>query len=377
MVPLARKTLLYEWRRFLPAVLSVAFAGLLQLLQAALVLGIFGSAAVYVNSSSANLWVGYPGTQSVSNGSAINPDLASLLWMDPAVRQVERFQWVDGDWYSADGRSGDVTVFVCGIDPQPGSMMFSKVLSPVMRRRLEEPDAVVVDRSDLRKLRARVGSVASVNGRRVRIVGVTGGLRALGGVNVLASLQTARRLAGDATWPTYLVARVTNPRRVGEVVARLRHHAGFGPYDVWTARDFARRSVLFWLFETGAGSAVLFMAGIVFLVGAVITSQTLIAAVVGSVREYATLNALGVGVPALRWVVLEQAGWVGGLGLVSAAVFGGLLGLVAHSEGVPVVLNMPISLVCGTLVMALAAVSGLAAMRTLRRADPATLLRHA
>ena len=59
--------------------------------------------------------------------------------------------------------------------------------------------------------------------------------------------------------------------------------------------------MLFWLFDTGAGVGVLFMAGIVFLVRAVITSQALVAAVVASMREYATLNALGVGVRNLRW----------------------------------------------------------------------------
>ena len=46
MVPLARKTLLHEWRRFLPSAVAVAFSGLLLLVQSALVLGIFGSAAV-------------------------------------------------------------------------------------------------------------------------------------------------------------------------------------------------------------------------------------------------------------------------------------------------------------------------------------------
>ena len=49
IVALARKTLLHEWRRFLPAVVAVAFSGLLLMVQAALVLGIFGSAAVYMD----------------------------------------------------------------------------------------------------------------------------------------------------------------------------------------------------------------------------------------------------------------------------------------------------------------------------------------
>lgn len=378
MVALARKTLVYEWRRFLPAVLSVGFAGLLQLLQAALVLGIFSSASLYVTSSSADLWVGYAGTQSVSEGRAIDPDLAALLLMDPAVRRVEHFHWVDGDWHRAHSGVGDVSVYVCGIDPRANGMLFSRALPPDLRARLEEPSAVVVDRADLEKLDAHLGSRATINGRQVRIAGVVSGLRALGGVNVLASLATARRLDGDpadAARPTYLVARLADPREASAVAARLSHHKGFGPYQVWTAAELARSSVLFWLFDTGAGSGVLFMAGIVFLVGVVITSQALVAAVVGSMREYATLNALGVGVRALRWVVLEQAFWVGSLGLASTAVLGGLLLALARSQDVPVVLSASIALVCAAVIMALAAVSGLAAMRSLRRADPATLLR--
>jgi putative ABC transport system permease protein len=269
-------------------------------------------------------------------------------------------------------------VFVSGIDPQAHGLMFARVLSPRLRARLAEPDAVIVDRADLDKLGTNVGGNASINGHRVRVVGVAGGLRALGGVNVLASLETARYLDGDAAdamQPTYLVARLRDSSQAPAVAKRLRNHAGFGPYQVWTATAFAHRSVLFWLFDTGAGAGVLFMAGIVFLVGAVITSQTLVAAVVGSVREYATLNALGVGVRALRLVVLEQAFWVGALGLFGAAVLGGLLLALAHIRNVPVALNVPISLACALLIMAVAAVSGLAAMRSLRRADPAALLR--
>jgi putative ABC transport system permease protein len=212
----------------------------------------------------------------------------------------------------------------------------------------------------------------------VRVVGVGSGLRALGGVNVVSSLDTARALdtdPGDSGQPTYFVARLRDPAQADEVARRLRDDGTFGPYQVWTARQFARRSVLYWMLDTGAGAGVLFLAGIVFLVGAVITSQTLVAAVAGSVREYATLNALGVGVGALRWVVLEQAFWVGALGLVGATVLGAVLLVLAHGQDVPVVLNLPATLACVVLSLGLAAVSGLAAVRSLRRADPASLLR--
>lgn len=377
MVALARKTLIYEWRRFVPAIVAIGFAGLLQLLQAGLVLGIFSSASVYITGSSADLWVGYPDTQSVNLGRSIDPNVEMRLRMDPEVQQVEPYLWVDADWRGAHATGGQ-SVFVSGIDPRPAALMFSRLLSGPVRARLNEPDAVIVDRADIDKLGVKVGDTAAINGHHVRVVGVVAGLRALGGVNVVSSLQTARKLDTDPTdhgRPTYLVARLRDPSQAAAVASRLDHRHGFAPYAVWTAKSFARRSVLFWMLDTGAGAGVVFLAVVVFLVGAVITSQTLMGAVAGSVREYATLNALGVGVVNLRWVVLEQSFWVGALGLVGAAVLGAVVLLLARSQDVPVVLNVPVTLACVVLAMALAAVSGLFAMRSLRRADPASLLR--
>ena len=377
MVALARKTLIYEWRRFLPAILAVGFAGLLQLLQAALVLGIFGSASVYITGSSADLWAGYPGTQSVNLGRSIDNGVEMRLRMDPAVTEVEPFHWVDADWRGPND-TGGVSVFVSGINTRPDGMLFAHALPPALRQRLNEPDAVIVDRADLDSLGVSVGDSAVINGHHVRVVGVSSGLRALGGVNVVASLATATELDTDPTnanRTTYFVAKLRDPASANDVAERLRGNRAFGSYDVWTAKDFARRSQLYWIFDTGAGAGVLFLAGIVFLVGAVITSQTLVAAVIGSVREYATLNALGVGVGALRKVVMEQAFWVGALGLVGSTVMGAIALAFARSRSVPVALGPGVALVCIMLSMGLAIVSGLAAMRSLRRADPATLLR--
>lgn len=376
MVALARLTLIHEWRRFLPAMIAVGFAGLLQLLQAALVLGIFGSASVYITGSTADLWVGYPGTQSVNLGRPIDAGVEMRLRMDADVLRVESFRWVDADWRGARD-TGGVSVFVSGIDVGPDGLMFARALPTALRARLAEPGAVIVDRADLSTLGVNLGDAATINGQRVRVVGVTSGLRALGGVNVLASLATARQLdtTTAANRITYLVAKVRDPAQAGAAAARLSNGPAFGNYSVWTAQQFAQRSQMYWMFDTGAGAGVLFLAAIVFLVGAVITSQTLVAAVVGSIREYATLNALGVGVNALRKVVMEQAFWVGALGLLGSSVLAGLFFALEAHYNVPVQLSPVAALACLCLSMLLALVSGLAAIRTLRHADPASLLR--
>ena len=375
MIALARKSLVYEWRRFLPVVFAVGFACLLQLLQASLVLGIFRSASVQVLGSSAQLWVGYPGTATVNLGRPIPDGVDALLRMDPAVQRVEPFQWLDGNWR---GAKGNVAVSISGINPQADGLLYAHVLATAVRTRLREPDSVIVDRADLATLGVAVGDSASVNGHRVRVVGESRGLRSLSGINIVASLDTARRLdadAIDANRPTYLVAQLRDPRNAAVVAARLCCKVAFGPYQVWTASDFARRSELYWLLDTGAGAGVLFLAVIVFAAGAAISSQALMAAVASSVREYAMLNALGVGLRSLRWVVLEQAFWVGAAGLAGAAILGALLLLIAQSQDVPIVFNAPVTLTCMLVALGVTGISGLAAVRSLRRAEPAALLR--
>ncbi|MGJ7583187.1 ABC transporter permease, partial [Variovorax sp. RHLX14] len=164
MIALARKTIVHEWRRFVPAVLAVGFAGLLLTVQAALVLGIFGSAAVYVTASSTDLWAGYPGTQSVNFGRDINADVEMRLRMDPGVADVEPYLWVEGDWRNKERSGGGVSVYVSGIRTDADAMMFSRVLPLALRGRLREPGAVIVDRSDLDQLRTPVGEHAWLNG---------------------------------------------------------------------------------------------------------------------------------------------------------------------------------------------------------------------
>ena len=376
MVPLARKTLVYEWRRFLPSLFAVAFSGLLLLVQAALVFGIFESAAVYITRSGGDLWVGHPGTQSIELGRPIPNDTEMKLRMDPAVARVEPFVWIDGDWRGPSDRGG-LSVFVSGVDTRPDAMVFADVLPPSLRATLDEPGGVIVDRADLSKLGLGIGGRAVVNGHRVRIVGVANGLRALGGVNIVASLETARRLDNDhgGTEVAYYVVRLRDGADADAARARLQPTTATKRYEVWTRAAFAHRAVTYWMFETGAGLGVVLLALVVFCVGAIITSQTLMGAVAGSIREYATLHALGVAFGDLRRVVLQQAGWVGAAGLAVGGVLAAIVVVLAKQRDVPVQLDALTVGACAALVMAIALVSGLAAVRALRHADPAMLLR--
>ena len=130
-----------------------------------------------------------------------------------------------------------------------------------------------------------------------------------------------------------------------------------------------------WLTKTKAGIALGYAALLGLLVGAVVTSQTLYAATIASLREYAVLQALGIPRWRMAMLVLTQSFWIGiiGVALSIPTVHSSAWG--ADELGVRVLLPLWLigSAAGVTLVMALG--SGLVALRSLRLVEPATLLR--
>lgn len=375
-VALARKSLLHDWRRFLPAIMSVGFSGILIIVQGALLLGIVGSNALPVTQSRADLWVGFPGTQSADLGRAIDAGISAELLVDPRVRRVEPFLMGTGDWRGS--RGGGVSVTLIGIEPRPDALGLARSVPPAERALLEEPATILVDDGDLDKLATTIGGTAEINGHRVRVVGTMQGMRAMGGVNIVASLATARMLDRTLAAPdtvTYYLAGLWAPHQAKAARTRLSRPETRGRFEIWTAGDLAGRSVRYWLLESGAGIGFVFATIIALLVGTLITSQTLMAAVAASIPQYATLRAIGVPFPKLRLIVVEQSGWVGAIGLVLGLVGSLLAAGLAQLNGIPFALGPGIMALSGALVLAVALLAGVLALRRLRYADPAALLR--
>lgn len=375
-VSLARTSLRYEWRRYLPAIFAVAFSGLLVLVQAALMIGMFATTAVYIDKTDADLWVGSPGTQSIDQGQPIDGAIEAFLHMHPDVMQVEAFQWGFGEWRQPG--QGKISVFLIGVQTRDGSLVMKYSLNPQLKAMLKEPNAILIDAADRQKLGADVGDSAEINGIRVKIVGLTSGLKALGGVNVVTSLTTARaldRTLKQSDKVAYFVAKLRDPAQAEKVKKEMTPKGGLKRFEVWTKDGFSELSTLFWLFESGAGIGFLFSTVIAMVVGAVITSQTLMAAVAAAIKEYATLRALGISFANLRTVVLEQSLWIGLIGLGISIVLSLTLIWLAHINYVPVGMNLTLVTFAVISVMAVALGSGLLALGQLKKADPAALLR--
>lgn len=374
-MPIARRTLLHEWRRFLPCAAAIACAMVLIAVQVALITGIFASAAVYIDASDADLWMGLRGTQSIELGRPIPRDADLAVRASADVIRLEPFRWVSADWRGP-GRQGEESVFVSGIEPRAGGLIFSRALSPEMRRLLLEPGAVIVDRADLTKLGINVGGYGRVNGMRVHLVAAASGLRALGGVSLVASLDTARTLDLDnrTDRSAYYVAKLRPGVDPEEARERLAHHAS-PVVQIWTRGEFSRRAVAYWLFETGAGLGVLFISLVVAAAGGVIASQSLRSALAPSMKEYATLRAFGVSAGALRRLVIEKTLWLAAVAVLAASVAIVTVVGAARQADVPAALTTPGILAIAALLLIVASTAAFGATRLVSKLDTFALLR--
>jgi putative ABC transport system permease protein len=366
-------TLWYDWRRYQAGVWAVMFSAMLIALQFGLLIGLFSITSLPIDHTDAHIWMGAPGVLSVDLGERIREGYLARLASQPEVVQSETY--LQGFSYWSKPAGGTELCMVIGSHLGDSALGHVKELTPELRTKLTEPGAIVVDESDLNRLGITgVGDMAEVTGRRVRVVGLTKGLKSLAGPYVFCSLGTARpllRAFPDQT--TYVLARCRDRTEAPAVVERLRQR--YANVSAFTSEEFSLRSRMHWLTKTKAGIALGYAALLGLAVGAVVTYQTLYAATIASLREYAVLRALGIPRWRMGLLVMAQCFWVGAIGVVLSVPVVYLLALLADNLGVRVLLPLWLigSAAAVTLVTALG--SGLIALRSLRLAEPATLLR--
>ncbi len=374
-VSLARASLVHEWKRYITAVLAVAFSGLLVLVQLGLLLGMFGTVSTIVDQASADIWVVATQTESFDMAREVPRELEMRLRAHPDVETVQTMLYSFGNWRRHD--NGKASVYVVGLDVTVNSMSMPRTFGPQLREALRDPGAVVVDEADLGKLGAEIGSTAEINGQRVHVVGTTTGMRSIGGANVFMSMATARRVLGAAVGEdnAYYLIRLREPAQRKAVQARLGPREDKPSYRVLLPGELSVMSQTYWLFESGAGAGFGFSTVLGLLVGVTITSQTLRGVILATLREYATLRALGISLSALRAVVMEQAFWVGVAGLLVTAGLTLGVWLAASASAVAIVFPWWTLASATVFTLAVALASGLLALQPLYRTEPAELLR--
>jgi putative ABC transport system permease protein len=365
-----------RWK-FLPAVLAVAVSAVLVSMQFGLLAGTLSFTSQVIDHAAADIWIGVKDVPSVDAAMPVPESwLPRFGGLDAIVRSEQLFYGFAACTLETGGTS-----ICCVVGSRLDQDAIGRVdgLHPDLAARLAEPDTVIVDAGerDSLGLTVGVGELMTITNHRVRVVGLTQGYKSIGAPFVFCSQSTARRLlpmfAGARGNVSFWLLKCDDPTRVAAVVDRLR-----GTYDDMSAasrQDFSRSTRQYWLTRSMAGLAMGFTAFLALLVSLVITSQILYSATLASMKEFATLRALGIGWWRLGQLVLYQAFCVGVLGIALAIPIDLALSYGVSLIGGNVLLTGWLLPATAAVTMATAMQAGFWALRSLRHAEPIALLR--
>ncbi|MEI9904088.1 MAG: ABC transporter permease [Asticcacaulis sp.] len=377
---LALSTLIYEWRRYFAAIIALAVAGLLVLALTGMFLGAGKAFTATIDKSPAEIMVLPADADSLfGSNTGLPRRMIPEIYQHPDVADVMP---LDGSWaywqnFPKDGQPAKGNgVRVVVVDPTPGALTVPTDFTQSDLEILQEPYAIIMDKSSEGKLGAKLGDKAKMNGSTINVRGETTHYPSMFNDMVFTSRQTAKLLYVIDEGPRVgsLLVKVKDPKSAKRVVSEL-NSMGKGQYKAWTREQLSATSEMSILKEGPIMVILIFMVVVGFFIGIVITWQTLQAAILANIKEFAGLRALGVSMGSLRLIIIELSFWVGVFGLFITAGLVGLIVAAATAFSIPMDFPLYVDIPVAIVLLLIAVLSGVFSLGVLKKSQPADLLR--
>jgi len=389
---LALATLIYEWRRYMAAVVALAFSGLLVLAFVGMFMGIGKGFTAQIDRARADIMVLGPGATALFNGgpSGLPRRLMPLVIGHPEVVQVAPMDGSGGRFQNiippeealnqvpgkAPTRRRMEFVQVTVIDAIPGYVTVPTDYSDELVETLRQPYAVAIDETAKGRLGVELGDKAIYNGKTITIAAITTGYPNMMQATLVMSRDTLRMLGEADTGPRVapLMVKIADPARA-EIVAAQLNQLGEGKFRAWTRTELSAANESAMFKEQFIAIILIFAVIMGAIIGIAITWQTLRGAIMANIKEFASLRALGVSMGSLRLIVMELSFWVGIVGILASGVLTWLVSLLAAAGGLPMAFPITIVSAIAGFLLLIAMLSGFMSMGVLKNSQPADLLR--
>jgi putative ABC transport system permease protein len=374
MVDLATRSLLHDKLRFAITVSGVAFAVALVFVQIGLFLGILDNASVTIEHADADLWV--------TSRNTPNVDFAHTF-PEGAVQRVRSIPGVE--------RADNLIVWYMTLTLPSGAQEASLVYALEDFRRWNIPWNVSEgDLTDLRRGQYvfldnsaekrfgpfRVGDYREYLGQRMKIIGRSRDALSFSTTPIsFMDFQRAQKLSYQslANKTTYILVKLAPSADRERVRAEIRRRLPYN--DVYTKKEWAKRSRAYWVESTGLGLNMSLTVFLGCLVGIVVVAQTLYTSTMEHIKEFGTVKAIGGGNGDIYRILGKQA--------AVAAVAGFFLGAAMTWAMRPAIAKIDLKLIIppslaavvfvGAVAMCLAA--AMISFRKVAKIDPALVFR--
>ena len=366
---LAYRNLFHDRLSLVVTLTGIVFSVVLVAVQCGLYIGSERMIAAMLDQSQGDLWVVPLGTKSFDDPSLLIGHEKYAVLSTPGVADAEELVVGFAAWRKPKG--GTTAVLLVGSDHENGTLKPWNIVQ-VSLADLDAPFSVAVDDTYFADLGVeKNGETAEINGTRVKIGAVTHGIRSFTTLPyVFTSLKQARTLLDAAgNQASYTLVRMQSDADKETVRADLT--ARLQDREILTQSEFRNRSVDYWLFQTGAGSALIAGAALGMIVGIVIVAQTLYSSTKDHLNEFATLRALGASAGYIHKVILIQALLSALLGYSVGMVLSLLVIWASTDTNLLIVMTPGLAVLLFALTIGMCVIAAISAIFKVTRIDPA------
>ncbi|MBZ5563744.1 MAG: ABC transporter permease [Acidobacteriia bacterium] len=305
MVSIARKNLLHDKVRFSVALAGITFAVVLITIQVGVYLAFLANASVLIDHTEADIWITAHGLENFDFGRPISEKKLYEAREVPGVLWAEKYLLAFGYWKTPGG--SQETVQMVGYDPD------TLVGAPwnIVRGNPQDVkyfNSVFYDEAETNRLGdLPIGGETEINSHRVRVVGIIRGAKSfIQSPYIFTSFKNALNLSFVAKGNTvYILVKVEPGYSIEAVQQRLK--ATVKDVDVYTSREFSKKTRDYWMINTGTGMALLSIALMGVVIGTVIVANTIYTSTTEHLKEFGTLKAIGASNWDLYKIIIEQA----------------------------------------------------------------------
>jgi putative ABC transport system permease protein len=366
---LAFRNLFHDRIRLAVTLIGILFSIVLVAVQLGLYLGARNLILSMIDRADGDLWVMAYGTKNFEEAQPISVREKFAALSTPGVAKATPLIASFTEWRKPTG--GSTIVVLIGADHEDGGLSPWNVIEGDVTG-LGARDAVIVEKSYLSDLGITgAGDTAQIGAARVRITGLTEGIRSFTVTPyVFSTLNRARTLLDmPADKITYVLVKLEPGADAKAVQSEIRKSVPDS--EVLTKAEFRTRSLNHWLFATGAGVALIGGAILGLIVGTVIVAQTLYSSTKDHLNEFATLRALGSSSGYIHKVILAQAALSAVLGYALGMTIAMAIVYFSERTALPIVMTPALAALLLGLTLGMCAVSAISAIGKVMRIDPA------
>ena len=372
ILTLAFRNLFHDRTRLAVTLIGILFSIVLVAVQLGLYIGSAREITGLIDNAKGDLWITAFGARSFEDGGILLTEKERHAALSvPGVVSVAPVFSVFAEWRKPNG--GSTRVVVVGADAEDGGMAPYRLVAGDWDT-IKAPDGIAVDRSYFEELGITgLGSTAQIAQGRVRVRALTDDIRSFTqSPYVFTTLSRARALLGapEGTSTFHLVTLAPGADLDG---VRANIKTKIAPAEVLTKEEFLNRSLKQWLFNTGAGAALIGGAILGTLVGTVIVAQTLYSSTKDHINEFATLRALGSSSAYIHQVILAQAAMSALLGYSLGMIIALVIVYAAQGSALPIMMTPTLAIGLLALTLAMCALSAVSAIFKVTKIDPVTV----